>query len=167
MLVLPALLLFAFRPPAEQPSGLRWYDLDTAMRLAKKENKLIWVHVYTDWCAWCKIMEKQAFADPKIADYLNRKYIPVKLNAWSREPIAFDGQQFKWLKEEQCNALAYDLLAGKMEYPTSVIMSAEGEILSPVAGFLDKQMMKKLLIFFGEGAYTHIEWTYFKQNYNY
>lgn len=167
ILLLPLLaLLLSFAPGPEQPL-VQWYDLDTAVRRAKAENKKVWVHVYTDWCAWCKVMDKQAFSDPKILDYLQRKYIPVRLNAWDKSTLTFDGQTFDWLPQQQCNALAYSLLDGKMEYPTTVILSGEAEILSPVKGYLDKSTAKKLMVFFGENMHLRMAWEDFKKKYEY
>ncbi|MCE3007567.1 MAG: DUF255 domain-containing protein [Bacteroidetes bacterium] len=158
-------LCAAFAPAGNEAIG--WYDLDTAVAKAKREGKKVWIYVYTDWCAWCKIMEKQSFQDPKIIRYLEQHFVPVKLNAWSKETASFQGKRYGWMQTENCHGLAYQLLEGKMEYPTTVILSEKQEILSPVRGYLDPGMMKKLLVYFGENAHTYLEWAYFKEKYNY
>ena len=33
------------------------------------------VDVYTDWCGWCKKMDKETFNHPVIAKYINENYI--------------------------------------------------------------------------------------------
>ena len=51
-----------------------------AFEKAKKENKHVFVDSYTDWCYWCKVMDKETFTDEKIAAYLNEEFVPIKVN---------------------------------------------------------------------------------------
>jgi thioredoxin-related protein len=47
---------------------------------AKEENKLIFVDAYTDWCGWCKVMDKNTFSDSTIAAFLHEYFIPAKFD---------------------------------------------------------------------------------------
>ncbi|MGL5890459.1 MAG: DUF255 domain-containing protein, partial [Bacteroidia bacterium] len=44
---------------------------------AQKENKYIFLDGFTDWCYWCKVMDKQTFPDKAVAELLNTKFISV------------------------------------------------------------------------------------------
>src|SRR6187399_318010 len=46
---------------------------------AKTENKFIFLDAYTDWCTWCKVMDKNTFSTDAVSNYLNSKFIPVKM----------------------------------------------------------------------------------------
>jgi thioredoxin-related protein len=46
---------------------------------AKMENKYIFVDCYTTWCGPCMEMEKSVYADEKVADFFNDKFISVKM----------------------------------------------------------------------------------------
>ena len=46
--------------------------------IASKEHKLIFIDAYTDWCSWCKVMDRETFSDTVVADFLNEKFIPVQ-----------------------------------------------------------------------------------------
>lgn len=48
---------------------------------AAEEGKPFFVDVYTDWCHWCKVMDKKTFQNPDVAEYANEHYIAYKLNA--------------------------------------------------------------------------------------
>ena len=68
----------------KKPKGekdVKWLSFEEAQKLAAKTPKKIFVDVYTDWCGWCKKMDKNTLSDPGIKDYLNKKYYAVKLNA--------------------------------------------------------------------------------------
>lgn len=47
---------------------------------AKAEHKYIFIDCYTDWCGWCKVMDKETMVDPAIAGALNNNFIPVKMD---------------------------------------------------------------------------------------
>lgn len=46
---------------------------------AKADNKYIFVDCYTDWCGWCKVMDKQTMPDPTVSALITSKFIPVKM----------------------------------------------------------------------------------------
>ncbi|MGL5682602.1 MAG: thioredoxin family protein [Marinifilaceae bacterium] len=52
-----------------------------ALSKAKRENKAIFVDVYTSWCGPCKMMAKNVFTDKAVGDYFNRNFISLKLDA--------------------------------------------------------------------------------------
>jgi thioredoxin-related protein len=39
---------------------------------AKRTDKLVLVELYADWCGWCKVMEREVFADPEFQRYASR-----------------------------------------------------------------------------------------------
>lgn len=46
-----------------------------------KNNKLVFIDFYTDWCVPCKQMDKEVFASKRIQDYMAEKFIFLKVNA--------------------------------------------------------------------------------------
>jgi uncharacterized protein YyaL (SSP411 family) len=61
-----------------QASPVKWYSIEEAAALAQADPRPIFVDTYTDWCGWCKKLDKDTFSNPVIADILNTKYYPVK-----------------------------------------------------------------------------------------
>src|SRR5690606_40147878 len=55
-----------------QDKAIKWLTFDEASELAAKEPKMILVKVYTDWCGWCKKMDKETFMDSEVINYVNR-----------------------------------------------------------------------------------------------
>ena len=53
---------------------------EEAFAKAEEENKHVFVDSYTDWCFWCKVMDKETFTDPEIAAYLNAEFVPFKID---------------------------------------------------------------------------------------
>ncbi|MCR8666549.1 thioredoxin fold domain-containing protein [Aestuariibaculum sp. M13] len=47
---------------------------------AKKENKVLFVDGYADWCAPCKKMAKTVFMEEEVGAYFNEHFVSYKLN---------------------------------------------------------------------------------------
>jgi uncharacterized protein YyaL (SSP411 family) len=64
-------------------------DVELAMQ---KEKRPILIDLYTDWCGWCKVMDKKTYTNKKVIEYLQDKFYPVKLDAETRERITWNGK---------------------------------------------------------------------------
>ena len=82
--------------PSTTKEKIHWISFEEAEKLNKEKPLPILVDIYTDWCGWCKVMDKNTFADPEVARILNEKFYPVKFNAEQREDVTFQGNTFKF-----------------------------------------------------------------------
>lgn len=144
-------------------NGIQWISLDEASKIAEKTGKKIIVDVYTNWCGWCKIMDQKTFSDPEVIKQIDRNYLAVKLNAESQDSLVYKGVKFGFNPEKRANQLAYLLLNGKMSYPTTVILNEKSEILTPIAGFIEPQVMVKVLRYYGENHHLKVKWEEFEK----
>ncbi len=55
---------------------------------AKAEHKYIFVDCYTDWCGWCKVMDKQTMPDAGVVGIMNDKFIATKIDMEKGEGIS-------------------------------------------------------------------------------
>jgi thioredoxin-related protein len=146
---------------------IQWLDFETAISKAETEPKPIFVDVYTDWCGWCKKMDQVTFANPKIAEYINKKYYAVKFNAESKEPVNFKGTKFSFVADGRrgYHELAAAMLQGQMSYPSIVFFDKETNLIQAVPGFQDAKMFEMIAKFFESDSYTNTSWEDFQKNF--
>jgi thioredoxin-related protein len=142
---------------ASVPSAVKWYTIQEAEKLYKESPRPIFVDTYTDWCGWCKKMDKETFTNQVISDILNNKFYPVKFNAEGKESITFFGQTYiNDGKSGNAHQLAVALLNGQLSYPTVVFFYSQKDgkpAVQPIPGFREPKDMEVLLSFFADKAY--------------
>jgi thioredoxin-related protein len=101
-------------------AGVDWeHNYDTALEKAKKENKLVMVDVYTDWCGWCKKLDKDVYADPKVGERLTKSFVTVKINPEKSLRAAQLAKQF-----------------GTKGYPHIVFVNGDGKKIGEIGGYV-------------------------------
>lgn len=67
---------------ARAAQRLVWqHDLHSGMDSARKGNKFVLIDLYTDWCGWCKKLDRDTYTDASVVDLLNNQFVCVKLDA--------------------------------------------------------------------------------------
>ena len=62
-------------------SELNWInDYDQALKMAKQQNKDIYIFIGADECRFCVLFKKNALSKKPVIDRLNKEYIPVYLS---------------------------------------------------------------------------------------
>ncbi len=150
-------MAFSFRPAA---SNVQWITFEEAVERSKTEKKKIFVDVYTDWCGWCKVMDKNTFNNPEIARYLNENFYPVKFNAEQREDITFRDYTFKFVPSggRGYHELAASLLNNKLSYPTVVFLDEDFNMIQPLPGYQKPHQFEKIVKFIGGNHFKSTSW---------
>lgn len=167
-LVLVFIVATSMRPaPEENP--VKWMTFEEAVLLSEKTKKKIFIDVYTDWCGWCKVMDKNTFSDPKVAKLLNEEFYPVKFNAEQQADILFRGHTFKFVASGRngYHQLAASLLNNQLSYPTVVFLDEDFNMITPLAGFRKAEEFHKYLIFVSDEHYKKGQnsWSEFEKGY--
>ncbi|MGY6521136.1 MAG: thioredoxin family protein [Mongoliitalea sp.] len=123
-------LIFIFAASAEllAQSEITWLTFEEAAEKTIQDPKMVFVDVYTDWCGWCKKMDKETFMDPAVVSYINANFYAVKLNAEKTDrEITFRGQTYT----EASMARAMRVTS----YPNFIIMDASMENITQYPGY--------------------------------
>lgn len=162
---------FTAEPPAENVQdkdvAVQWMTWEEAIEANAKHPKKIFVDVYTNWCGWCKRMDKTTFADKKIATYLNENFYCVKFNAEQKEDVLYKEMTLKHIANGRrgVHELAYALLDGKMSYPSYVYLDETEQRITISPGFKEVDpFMKELKYISGDYFKTTTFDDYLKNN---
>lgn len=120
----------------DKEGNLNWLTVEEADKLQGKD-KLFLVDVYTDWCGWCKVMDKKTFTDQKVKDYLNEHFYVVKFNAEQKDPVTFKGTTYEWKPggRKGVNGLAPVLLNGRLGYPSFAYLDKDLNPIKVLPGY--------------------------------
>lgn len=137
------------------PKRINWMTIEQAYVLTQKTPKKFVVDVYTDWCGWCKVMDKKTFNEPAVARVLNEKYYPVKFNAEQREDVVYNGTTFKFIEHggRGTHQLAAALLNNQLSYPSVVFLNEDFAIVNILKGYRQAPEFHKIAEFIGGDHY--------------
>jgi thiol:disulfide interchange protein DsbD len=101
-----------------------------AIKESKTSTRPLLVDFYTDWCGWCKEMDRVTYRDPKVIA-LSEKFVCVKVNCDTEPDLS---------KKYKIQGL-----------PTVIILDKEGSEVSRIVGYcnaeeLRSKMLKALMI---------------------
>ena len=114
---------------SEFNSGIRFLhniSFETALEIARKESKLIFMDCYTTWCGPCKYLTTNIFPLKQVGNFYNEKFISV----------AFDMES----PEGRIIAKKYNV----MVYPTLLFLNANGELEHMGVGAGDATLILEL-----------------------
>lgn len=119
-------MLISFSGFAQEEEGIRFEDVDSleaALKLAKEQNKLVFMDCYTTWCGPCVHLTKNIFPIKEVGDFYNANFINVKFDMEKDAGIGI--------------AKKYHVRA----YPTLLFLDANGEVVHKHLGAGDQNLV--------------------------
>lgn len=124
VLTVPKLLLADSGPGGQSKVAWRVWSDDIFQR-AKSEQKLVVLNLEAVWCHWCHVMEAQTYSRTDVAELLNQRFIPVKVDQDSRPDLSTRYQDYGW--------------------PATIFFNSSGKELAKRSGFIEPEAMVRLL----------------------
>ena len=108
----------AAKKTAKAPPQIAWQtDFNKAFKQAKKQHKMLMIDFYTDWCGYCKRLDREVYTDEKVRT-LSQQFIPVKLNPERDEVAAAIVQQ-----------------VGVRGFPSILFITEKAELVHGIGGY--------------------------------
>lgn len=164
-LLLIPVLAFSFRTrsshgsddaaTAKKTSKIEWLTFDKGMTQAQKENKLLLVDFYTDWCHWCKVMDKETYGHKDIIKYATDKIVMAKINAETNEKFKF--------RDGMYSGRELSMMLGVKGFPSTVFISSTGELITSISGFIPAEKFSVILKYLAEDWYQKMKFDEFEK----
>jgi thioredoxin-related protein len=122
-LSLSLILVLAGSVPASEV--INWRSYEEGMVVSKIEKKKVFLHFYADWCGFCRKMAQDTFQDSSVVAFLNKNFIPVRVNT----------------DKEQQTAANY----GVAGLPFTVFLTDRGEPIIGLPGYIPADTMLLML----------------------
>ena len=100
--------------------------LGEAIARAEAEDKLIFLDFYTTWCLPCKLMDEDVFTDRALGDFMNERFVSLKLDA------------------ESGNGANLASLYNVQAYPTLVFLDTRGRVVAQKQGAAYQRELRQL-----------------------
>ena len=135
---------------------LRWFELEEALSEARSRKKPLLVDVYTNWCGWCRRMDRDTYAAPDVRTYLGQAFVPVRLNAEdTKKHVVYEGDKVTYAE--------FASGFGVSGYPTTLFLSQDGALITKVPGYVNAPRFLQVLRFIGDGHYKNKSWDAYQQ----
>jgi thioredoxin-related protein len=146
---------------------VKWISFEQAVQLSQKQKKKILIDVYTDWCSWCKFMDRNTYTNEEVVNYINEHFYAVKFNAEQKEDITFKGKVYHFVKTSRngYHELAAELLKGQLGFPSTVFLDESQSVLQSIQGYKDPLSFEMIITYFGENLYKSTPWSKFERDF--
>lgn len=162
LLLLAAVATHAQEKSSEQEASINWIDLTTALELAPQTGKLVLIDFYTDWCGWCKRMDKTTYADSAVMEFIAERVHASKVNPEKNGEIVLLGETYTPRQFAQgLNVTGYPT--------TCIVVHEEGEekpMVVPRPGYMRAEQLLQLLEFYDGDAYKTMSFQEFVESRN-
>lgn len=127
------------------------YTFEQLDSLQMTTPKLAVIMLHTDWCRYCKRMEKTTFQNADVKQVLDDHFYFLSFDAASKADVSYAGRTFKYLPTGR-NTGVHELAQllgqdenGQLSYPTLLLLSPEQEIIFRHNGYLNAKQLLKVL----------------------
>ncbi len=171
-----ALVLISFAMQAQETeSKIKWMTMNEALAAQKEAPKNIIMDAYTDWCGPCKMLDKNTFGHPKVAEFINENYYPVKFNAEGEEEINYKNEVFANpqynpdLKGRRNSPHEFARALQISAYPSIVFFDEKGDLIAPLKGYRTPAQIEIFLKIFAKDEYKNLTtekaWNEYNENF--
>ncbi|MBN2410966.1 DUF255 domain-containing protein [candidate division KSB1 bacterium] len=134
-LILVTLLVFA---SVNFAADNKWHSFNEGLEKADKENKMILIDFYADWCHWCKVMDQKTFQDKQVAQKLQERFVTIKLDAEDA------GSKVNYRNETYSNPQLTRAF-GVTGFPSLAFLDSNGDVITLVPGYVPPENFINIL----------------------
>ena len=131
---------------------VEWLKLDEVSAKIKLQTKPVLIDLYTDWCYWCKVMDKNTFEDPTVAGLMSKYFYCVKFDAERKDTIAFLNKDWVFVPGGRSgyHELAAYFMQNNLSYPTMCVLTPDFKLITPLKGYMAVPQFEPVISYLGQ-----------------
>ncbi|MEM6843961.1 MAG: thioredoxin family protein [Bacteroidota bacterium] len=144
-------LFLGVHSKAQEAESVRWLTFEQLEDSLATNPKKVFIDFYTDWCTYCRKMDKVVFTKPEVIAVLSEDYYAVRFDAETETAITFGGQIFINNQVDTSRnpihqiAQLLALREGKFAPPTLVILDEDFNVTARYFEYLDSKQLLNVL----------------------
>ena len=131
--------------------AINWIPFEQLSDSLERNPKPVFLFFHTEWCSYCKKMQRETFKDPKVIQKLNEHYYAVEMDAESLDSIYFDGVLYtnpQTVKKTGQYHQLFRLLmqdSKKPTFPTSLFLDRDFKVTQRKFNYISIKQMLNIL----------------------
>ena len=136
---------------AQEAKSVHWLTFEQLEDSLAAEPGKVFIDFYTDWCTYCRKMDKVVFTKSEVIALMNEHYYAVRFDAETESEITFGGQTFvndqigKSRNPVHQIAQLLALRQGQFTPPTLVVLDADFNVTARYFEYMDSKKLVKAL----------------------
>lgn len=166
--LLAGLLSLGMNPAPQATTEINWVTIEEAYALSQQDGKKILVDFYTDWCGWCKKLDKDTYSKANVIEYINANFHAVKFDAEQRGELTLGDKTYSFIDQGRrgVHEFAAVMMNGRPSYPSTSVLDANLNPITTVPGYHGPAEMLMILSFLGGDHYQTTSWEEYQRTYN-
>ena len=144
---------------------INWMTAEEVQEKMLTAPRKVYIDIYTDWCHWCKIMDKKTFTNKYVIDYMNENYYCIHFNAERKDMVTFNNKKYGLATGSKTNTLVMEWLQGQISYPTSLFFDEGFVNPQPVPGYLEIPTMEMIAKYIAQNKHKSIPFDKYKASF--
>lgn len=150
-LILSISLLLCIQSNAQEKQSVNWLTFEQLEDSLAKKPKKVFIDFYTDWCVYCRKMDKKIFTKPAVIQVLNQDYYALRFDAESTSEVVFGGHTLinnQIGKTRNPLHQIAQLLAtreGQFTAPTMIILDKDFKVIARYFEYMDSKRLLEVL----------------------
>jgi thioredoxin-related protein len=113
----------------DRKAQIEWLDFDDGLARARSTRRPIMINFYTDWCVYCKKLDRETLQDPEVARTLGSAFVAIRLNAENgKGRLTYRGKSFSHAE--------FSRYFGVTAFPSIAFLNDKGEPITMLPGFV-------------------------------
>jgi thioredoxin-related protein len=129
------------RPARAAGNGIQWMPYAEGRQRGIDENKKVFLVFKAEWCHYCALMDKETFHNPTVIAYVNRHFVPIKVDTDKRRDLA---------TKFHVRGL-----------PSTLFISGTGETIGGRPGYIPADEMLRILKYIDTNSYLTMSYQAF------